>query len=306
MTAKNIEKTYRKSKFRFHLEQLEIRLGEITGLVGKNATGKTTLLRILAGDLAKDKGELFYPYFSDESRLDWWTIKKQIAYVPQELPTWQGSLIENLKYEATMRGVKGKENEKAIKYILQRLGLATHIEKSWEELSGGYKLRFALAKALVWKPQFLIIDEPLANLDVKTQVIVLKDLQNLAKSLYHPIAMLISSQHLHEIEAIADQLLFMRGGKLENLGKTLDFRKERNQNVFEFNCPLTYSELIQVIEGFPYQKIIFTGFNFILTSNTNCKSYDLIAYLAKKDIPLLHFRDISQSIKTKFYEKEIG
>ncbi len=178
--AQNLTKAYKSSYFKLELDDLELRLGEITTVVGENSTGKTCLLRIIAGDLAHDKGTLQYPLFQKETkkRLNWVKIKPQIAYVPQELPYWRGSLLNNLRFEAAIHGVKGKSNYQATEYILQRLGLAEHVHKTWQQLSGGYKLRFALAKALIWKAELLVIDEPLAHLDIKAQMVVLKDLQN--------------------------------------------------------------------------------------------------------------------------------
>ncbi len=300
--AKNIEKRYRSTGFKLELEHLELRLGEITGLVGENATGKTTLFRILAGDLAHDKGSLRYPLFQKGKGLNWVRLKQLIAYVPQELPKWEGSLLHNLKYEAAMHGIKGAANQKAVDYIVQRLGLASHLEKSWKQLSGGYKLRFALAKALVWKPQLLIVDEPLAHLDIKTQITVLTDLQNLAKSLRDPIAIMISSQHLHEIEAVADQIIFMREGKAENLGSIASYGNDRTHNIFEINATMPYNDFVKELANFPYQKIWSNGITYFVTTDLEVSGYQLLQYLAEHNVIVRYYRDISQSVKTKFYE----
>ena len=83
LSANNLVKKYRRSRFKLTTEQVELRLGEITGLVGENATGKTTLLSILAGELAPDKGGVKYPLFDPKDRKDWTDLKMRIAYVPQ-------------------------------------------------------------------------------------------------------------------------------------------------------------------------------------------------------------------------------
>ena len=193
----------------FHLEDinLDLYLGEITSVVGENGNGKTTLFRLVVGEISADEGHLEYPLLSlDENELDWFDIKKQIAYVPQDLPKWYGSLKSNIQYAAAIHGLKGTDNQREVDFIIRRLGLENHLTKRWKELSGGYKLRFALAKALVTKPKLLVIDEPLANLDFKAQQIILSDLRNLSRSLKHPVAILLSSQHLHEIESVTDNI----------------------------------------------------------------------------------------------------
>ena len=305
LQASGLRKRYASSKFSLELAKLELRLGEITGLVGENATGKTTLFRILAGELAADAGELRYPLFSSKPKPFWPQLKTRIAYVPQELSPWLGSLSENLSLEAVQHGLKGEENQKAVDYIVQRLGLAPHLDKTWAELSGGYKLRFALAKALIWNPQLLIIDEPLAYLDVKTQLIVLTDLKNLARSLRHPLAILLSSQHLHEVEAVADHMLFMRNGQVENLGRSQDWGKSRKFNVFEFGSTLDYSALTAALQGLAYHKLWHNGLNWLLSTDLSVSSQDFLQFLSQQQMVITYFRDISLSVKTRFYEEYI-
>ena len=302
LVADNLEKNYRSSNFNLKVPHLELRLAEITGLVGENATGKTTLFKILAGELAQQKGSLHYQLFDLKNKLDWTDIKMRIAYVPQELPEWRGSLRENLMFDAAIHGILGKQNTREVEYIIQRLGLALHINKTWQELSGGYKLRFALAKALVWQPQLLILDEPLAFLDAKTQMIVLSDLRDLAKSLRHPISIIVSSQHLHEIESVADNMLFMRDGELENIGLTADFNQNRAYNLFELSCTLSYTEFTKTLAGLDYLKTWQNDTTYFIKTPISTNLEILIQFLLKKNIVPTYFRDISQSVKTKFYE----
>lgn len=305
LRAKNIVKRYPSSGFTLQLDKLELHLGQITGLVGENATGKTTLLRILAGELAADSGTLEYPMFDPEGRCSWPQLRQKIAYVPQDLPRWHGSLRDNLHYEAALHGLRGAANRKAVDYIVQRMGLGLHLQNDWMELSGGYKLRFSLAKALVWQAQLLIIDEPLAFLDVKTQFVVLNDLRNLTKSLRRPMAVLISSQHLHETEAVADQMLFMRGGRLENLGATSSLGVHRKQNVYELGCSLRFTELQQALENFPHHRVWNNGLNWIVTTPLSITGHSLLQHLDGQGIVVLYFRDLSHSVKTKFYEDDL-
>jgi ABC-2 type transport system ATP-binding protein len=306
LTANGIVKNYRSSRFQLKADHVELRLGEITGLVGENATGKTTLLNILTGAIAPDKGVVNYPLFDPKGRKDWTDLKMRIAYVSQELTKWEGALLENLAFEAARHGIKGEDNKKAVERIVQRLGLALHTDKSWTELSGGYKLRFALAKALVGQPQLLILDEPLAYLDIKAQHVVLSDLRDLAKSLKNPLAILISSQHLHETESVADHMWFMRDGVLENLGSTKAFNSNRNYNLFELSSSLAFMPFDQQLADLktlnPTLKTWANDQIYFIKTPLSISADNLIDYCQAKDIKLLYFRDISQSVKTKFYE----
>lgn len=302
LKAQNIKKSYPGSNFKFELEKLELRQGEIIGLVGENATGKTTLLRILAGDLACDAGQLAYPLFDPKNWLFWPALKTKIAYIPQELPVWQGSLLENLRLEAALHGLKGVENQVAVKFIVERLGLKDYEEKNWRELSGGYKLRFALAKAMIWNPELLIIDEPLAFLDVKTQLMVLSDLRKLASSLRHPISIILSSQQIHEIEKVVDQMLFMKGGQLRHLGRRDEWGKTRTVNVFELETSIDFSTFGTIMEAFPHKDIWSNEMSYFVSTPVDISGQDFLKFLMEKQIPLNHFRDISSSVKIQFYE----
>ncbi|HSS50570.1 MAG TPA: ATP-binding cassette domain-containing protein, partial [Thermoanaerobaculia bacterium] len=165
--ARGLRKIYRDG-FTLSDINLTLRPGEIIGLVGVNGSGKSTLLRVLAGELASDAGDLTYPLLCPES-LDWFRIRSQIAFVPQQPFPWLGILEENLNLHAALRQITGRANEDEVEFILHRLGLETYRKAGWAELSGGFQMRFELAKALVGRPRLLILDEPLAPLDINTQ-----------------------------------------------------------------------------------------------------------------------------------------
>ena len=193
-----------------------------------------------------------------------------------------------------------KENEDAVNYIIHRLGLHQHENKSWSELSGGYKLRFTLAKALVWRPKILVIDEPLANLDINAQSIVLNDLRNLANSLRHPISILISSQHLHELESVTDNIIFLKQGEVVYNGRIKDFGKERDENSFEIECTLSLKELEIHLKGLDYNSIDHTGLRFVIHTPLAVSQQEFLQHLIVQGVEVNYFRNISQSTKKLF------
>jgi ABC-type multidrug transport system ATPase subunit len=282
---------------------LDLRLGEITGVVGQNAHGKTTLLRMIAGELQADFGELGYPLFQENSgAIRWPVVKRQIAFVPQELPKWSGLLRDTLHYEASMHGVLGDANHRNVNFIVERLGLGAHVDKSWGQLSGGFKVRFALARALVWKPRLLVLDEPLANLDVKAKGLLLQDLRDLARSYSHPIAVIMSSHDLHNLESVCSQMVFLKSGKVEFIGDVGDLRNRQSScNEFELGSQMPLSELLERLSGEDViRSVREEGLNFILTTDVQYSPRSVLHALIQRDVDIQYFRNNSRSIRRLF------
>ena len=301
--GKGIRKRFSSANFLFELPELdvELKMGEITGVVGENGNGKTTLLRIVAGDLLADKGKISYPVLPVFPG-DWYGIKQHIAFIPQHLHPWQGYLKENLHFTAAIHGIRGKENEARVDFIIHRLGLTQYKEAFWNEISSGFKLRFELARALVRKPRLLIIDEPLANLDINTQEIFLQDLRYLANSSRNPMSILLSSQHLHEVESIADNIIFIKNGEALYNGSMNEFGQDREENLFELGTNLSRSEVEEKL-GFPADiRIEDTGRNLIIRTELDTDANELLVRIVQAGIPVEYFRNISTSTLKLFRE----
>src|ERR1700743_3852361 len=101
--------------------------------------------------------------------------------------------MKNLKYTSTCFGWKGKENFLWTEMIIARMGLRPFRTYTWNRISSGYKMRFELARTLLKQPEILLLDEPLANLDILAQQIILEDLKYLAQSQTMPLSIILSS-----------------------------------------------------------------------------------------------------------------
>ena len=304
-SGRGVSKTFVSPNFTFTLPQLDLdlRMGEISGVVGENGNGKTTLLRIIAGELEISDGAIDYPAF-DAKPGDWYRIKQQIAFIPQALKPWKGFLKENLHFTAAIHGIRGQENEEQVDFIIHRLGLTQYREALWSEISSGYKLRFELARALVWNPTLLIIDEPLANLDINAQEIFLQDLRYLASSEQNPMAILLSSQHLHEVESIADNIIFIKNGEALYNGSMKDFGQDREHNIFELTSPASKSLIEAALQNMANVRVEDRGRRKIIHTSIEIPSNQLLAELVKHDIPVDYFRDISTSTLKLFREND--
>jgi ABC-2 type transport system ATP-binding protein len=297
-----ITKTYESKSidFTLHPIHLALRLGEITAVVGENASGKTTLLEIVAGLVKNDGGELNYPGLGLRGKPDAHSIRRQIAYVPQRLPYWPGSAADNLHYTAAIRGIKGEKNELEVDFIISRLDLDRYRQAKWHELSGGFKTRFSLAKVLTWHPKLVILDEPLANLDVSTQVFFLQDLRNLADSVANPMSVLVSSQHLHRVESVADNIVFLKDGETLYNGRMERFGDDRDENTFEIGCSLSKERLMDLLEKTDYKSIEVEGTSYIVHTSTDVTNSQFLEVFVEHDVPLDYFRNISKSTRKLF------
>jgi ABC-2 type transport system ATP-binding protein len=293
-----IKKYSQKGNFKLGPVSTVLKAGEITGIVGENGNGKTTLLRILARLLSYDTGILEY-HFDDNEISEDYLIKHHIAYIPQRLESWQGTLRENLHYAATIHNIVGEENEKIVEFVIHRMGLSNFAHLGWKELSSGYKLRFELAKMLVWSPKVLVLDEPLANLDINAQEWILQDFKSMANSIKNPVSVILSSQQLHEVEHVADNIIFLRNGRCDYSGAMNAFMQERDGNVFELSGNFTSKELQPLFADMNVQ-FSESGLTIIVRTDRSVRAADILAKIISNGYAIKYFRDISTSTKQLF------
>jgi ABC-2 type transport system ATP-binding protein len=294
--ANKITKTYSNNSFSLKPMSFELEASKIVGIVGENGNGKTTLLRIIAGDLDFNQGEISY-FGQDIDTVGWGEIKSKIAYIPQRIPKWYGSLKDNLLFQAAILGVKPNDAEDLINSLVEKLGLNDYIHLQWKEISTGYRLRFQLAKMLIGSPEILVLDEPIANLDINAQNKFLNDLRNIVSDKERAVTVVLSSQQLHEIENIADSVLFLKNGELIFEGGVNDIGKERLENEFEIKGELTEEQLKSFFENVEVTKIAKT---FNVKVPLNLTSQEFLQTLLTENITIHYFRDISSSTRKLF------
>lgn len=294
--AEDISKKYLQGSFELKPASLQVKSGEIIGIVGENGNGKTTLLRCLAGQLALDKGSIHYNLLKNP---DYYSIKNYVVFIPQRIPKWYGFLKDNLHFSAAIAGLTGAENELMVDFMLERLNLTQYASLTWDQISSGYRTRFELARILLQKPQLLILDEPLANLDINAQQTILNDLRFITKSAYNPMGILLSSQQLHEVEKVADTVVFIKNGNCMFQQKQTEANTlQQHSYVLELECVADREQIVAALEGIQFQIQFNGGFYTIESSAANVQ--ELLTKLIAAQLPISYFRDISFSTKRYF------
>ncbi|WP_294821318.1 ABC transporter ATP-binding protein [uncultured Flavobacterium sp.] len=296
LEAIHITKQYSSASFALGPVNIDLYAGDIVGLVGENGNGKTTLLRVLCGELYATSGKVNYSFAYN----DLYDLRTQLVYIPQRTDTWRGSMYENLVFTASMYGYGPDENELVVNLIIARLGLRKFRKHSWKHLSSGYKMRFELARMLLRKPKVLLIDEPLANLDILAQQTVLEDFRAIAKSVFRPVGIILSSQQLYEVEKTSDQVIFLKQGVQKNLRGDQAGQQEEMHFVVEFESEWTQSRLNDIFVPKGLVSLRFNGGTYVATFNESTTIHDFMNIAVANEMPLTYFRNISNSTRRFF------
>jgi len=297
LVAEEVRKHYDLGRFQLGPISLSIKKGQVYGLVGENGNGKTTLLRILARDLSYDSGVVKY-YFTERPKNDY-DLRTKLIYIPQRTEKWYGSLKDNLKFTLSSYGIPAEENELRTLLMIARLGLWQYQHLDWNALSSGYKMRFELARTLLRQPEILLLDEPLGNLDVLAQQVILEDLKMIANSVNHPIALILSSQQLFEVEKISDKVIFLRNGQYTDNAEATT-TEEAMPLIVEIDTTNTREELMAVFKAFALEKLNYNGGVYVAYFRPNTEYSAVLEALGKAKIDLTYIRNISASTRRFF------
>lgn len=196
-----LKKEYRERTV-LDIDKLEIKDGEMLAVAGANGSGKTTFLKILAGQLKKTDGELSLP--------------ENVLYMPQQSYAFRGNLLENITL--------GKADKEKGEKLLEKLELFHLKDKKAVSLSGGELQRLSLCRILVRKAELLLLDEPTSACDAKGAELVVEAIKEYRKETDCTVIMTTHSPAL-AINA-ADRLIILNNGKIEADGEPLRILNE--------------------------------------------------------------------------------
>ncbi len=200
----------------------------VYGLLGANGAGKTTLMRMLCAILEPTSGEVLLD--GKEVTAMGAEYRNLLGYLPQDFGYYPNyTAQEFLLYFAALKGIPHKSARTRVRELLGLIGLGDVAGKKIKTYSGGMKQRVGIAQALLNQPRILVLDEPTAGLDPKERI----RFRNLIADYAGDRIVILSTHIVSDIEAIADEVLLMKKGKLLSKGTVEELTRKVKGKVWE-------------------------------------------------------------------------
>ena len=180
---------------------------EIVAFLGPNGAGKSTTLKIIAGFLFPDSGEV--KINGTDIQKNRKMLQLKIGYLPENNPLYPEMYVkEYLEYVASIYQIKQKTT--AIERVIEQTGLNTEYTRKIGQLSKGYRQRVGIAQAIIHNPSILLLDEPTTGLDP----IQLIEIRQLLKDLRKDRSILFSTHNLNEVSELCEHIVILKNGKI--------------------------------------------------------------------------------------------
>ncbi len=210
---------------------ISIKKGEFVTILGPSGCGKTTMLRLIAGFLTPDEGQILMngedisavPPYKRELN----TVFQRYALFPHL------DVYENIAFGLKLKDINRNDIDKRVRKVLKMVSMTDYEDRDVNSLSGGQQQRVAIARALVNQPQVLLLDEPLAALDLKMR----KDMQIELKEMHKKlgITFIYVTHDQEEALTLSDTIVVMNEGKIQQIGRPKDIYDEPcNEFVADF------------------------------------------------------------------------
>lgn len=286
LSLKNISKTLGDKTILDDIS-LDIRKGEFVTLLGPSGCGKTTTLRILAGFLSPDSGSVMLegkdiaslpPY-----KRPFNTVFQRYALFPHL------DVYDNIAFGLKLQKTPVDEIDKKVRKVLKMVSMTDYEDRDVESLSGGQQQRVAIARALVNQPQILLLDEPLAALDLKMR----KDMQIELKEMHKKlgITFIYVTHDQEEALTLSDTIVVMNEGKIQQIGTPTDIYNEpQNSFVADFIGESNILNGRMICD----RKVEFAGHEFDCVDDGFGENVDVDVVVRPEDIYIMNHTEGAQ------------
>jgi ABC-2 type transport system ATP-binding protein len=222
---KNVSKRFReRGKWFYALKNISfsIKRGEIFGLLGPNGAGKTTLLNLIINILEPDSG--YIRVFGRDVSKDR-EVMEQINFVSGETRFhWTLTVKDILNFYGKSYGLKKPLLEKRVNRLAKFFGIEHVMNRKFDYISTGEKMRLIFVKALLNNPKLLLFDEPTLGLDPSMAIKIRKEIKRINKK---GVTILLTSHYMHEVEQLSDRVGFIYRGQLIDIGSVEKVKLKR-------------------------------------------------------------------------------
>ena len=205
---------------------LTLRKGEIVAILGPNGSGKTTLLKTIFGLLKPYRGVVYVDgkVVHELARRD---VAKFLGYLPQEIASANLKVLDIVLFGRIPHAglLPAKSDKDAAIKALKLMGLEGYEDRNFNELSGGEKQKVMLARIFCQEADFLLLDEPTAHLDIKSQIDVMKMVKSIVAE---EKGALVALHDINLAAMFADRILMVKKGRVKYSGKTKDVLTPEN------------------------------------------------------------------------------
>jgi len=249
ISLRGVTKSYQDFVAVDHLE-LDVRDGEILGIIGHNGAGKTTTLKMITGLVSPTAGSI--EIMGLDIAREGTRVKSHIGYLPEESPFYENMTVtEYLMFFSELYRIPRSAARGRIHRLLEALNLAEE-DKLTGELSKGMKRKVAIARTLLHDPRLLILDEPNSGLDPLTSFFIIDYLKTLKDE---GRTILLSAHNLFHIEYVCDRVAILKNGRLVVCDSMESIRERLGEREYEIT--------FKTEEDLPYER---KGDNYLFRS----------------------------------------
>lgn len=205
--------------FALEYVNLAVNENEYMVLTGHNGAGKTLLLKLMCGLLRPDSGGI---YVGEDDVTDAFPWERNIGYVPQDGVLFPNRTVYgNIAFGLEVRHVKRAEREEKVIQAADLLGITDFLERTPESLSGGERQRVSLARAIVFEPRILLMDEPVSAIDEESRDGLCKEIRRVHEKLQ--LTVIHISHNRQETSIVADRVAVLAHGRLDRVESVSDY-----------------------------------------------------------------------------------
>lgn len=230
LEVKNLKKKYASGTQALKGINLTVEPGQFFGLLGPNGAGKSTLIHCIMGLAVPTSGTA--SVFGSDVVKDYRQARQYCGLAPQDINLdWFLSVEDTLDFHGGYYGMPKAERKKRIDELLSAFSLTEKRKDKSLQLSGGMKRRVILARALMHRPKFLILDEPTAGVDVELRLELWKYMAQLNKE--ERTTILLTTHYIEEAEGLCDHIALINGGKIVSTGTPSELKKKFKKKTLE-------------------------------------------------------------------------